>query len=141
MTGPSRFPARLSNHAIAFGGVFLALLLGAATAAPKPAVSGKLCVLRSALAGPTVRDDGLLYFRGQPDVRQSYIAVFKGGACRTLNPLAIVSLEMDGDRVCEGDKVRALMTATQVPGPACVIDRLQPFSGDVDGPLPQNWPR
>ncbi|KMS56654.1 hypothetical protein V474_14985 [Novosphingobium barchaimii LL02] len=139
MIGPSRFPARLSKQALAFGGIFTALLLGAATSASNPPHPAKLCVLRSALAGPTVRDDGLLYFRGQPDVRQSYIAAFKGEACRKLNPLAIVSLESDGDRVCEGDKVRAVMTVSQVPGPACAIDRLLPFAGDVDDALPADW--
>lgn len=121
-------------------GASLAVLLGGAASPPEITAPGRLCVLRSALAGPTVRDDGLLYFRGQPDRRQSYIAAFKGDACAKLNPMAIVSLESDGDRVCEGDKVRTRINATQIAGPACVIDRLLPFSGDVDDPLPQGWP-
>lgn len=128
--------------AFVIAGIGLPVLTGAsAPASPNVGREGKLCVLRSTLAGPTVRDDGLVYFRGQPDRRQSYIAAFKGDACARFNPMAIISLQSDGNRVCEGDKVRAAMTTTQIPGPACVIDRLLPFSGDVDDPLPENWPR
>lgn len=96
------------------------------------------CVLRSTVAGPTVRDDGKVYFRGQPDPRRSYIVAFKGDACRKLNPLAILRLESDGSRICEGDRIGAVMTASQAPGPRCVIDRLVPFSGDIDDPVPAN---
>lgn len=96
------------------------------------------CVLRSTVAGPTVRDDGKVYFRGQPDPHRSYIVAFKGDACRKLNPLAILRLESDGSRICEGDRIGAVMTASQAPGPRCVIDRLVPFSGDIDDPVPAN---
>ncbi|MBF7015010.1 hypothetical protein QUC32_04990 [Novosphingobium resinovorum] len=95
-------------------------------------------MLRSNLAGPTVRDDGRVYFRGQPDPRRSYIAVFKGDACRKLNPLASLSVEPGGDLVCEGDRIRAVISASQIPGPACIIDHLAPFSGDIDDPVPEN---
>lgn len=133
MTASSRTMIGLAASATA-----MAILLGGAASPPKAAAPGRLCVLRSSLAGPTVRDDGLVYFRGQPDRRRSYIAAFKGGACARLNPMAIVSLESDGGRICEGDKVRALINASQIPGPACVIDRLLPFSGDLDDPLPKD---
>lgn len=90
---------------------------------------------------PVVRDDGRVYFRGQPDRRQSYMAAFKGSACRALNPLAILRIESDGDRICEGDSISVMMTASQIPGPRCVIDRLVPFSGNVSDPDPTAGPR
>jgi hypothetical protein len=94
------------------------------------------CVLQSRVAAPVVREDGQLYFRGQPDRRQSYIARFKGGTCPGLNPFAAVIVETSAVGYCEGDKVRALMSPGQIAGPRCVIDHLEPFSGDVDDPIP-----
>ncbi|QGP80983.1 hypothetical protein [Sphingobium sp. CAP-1] len=112
-------------------------LLALATAVPAIArPAERRCVLQSRVAAPVVRDDGRLYFRGQPDRRQSYIAIFKGGACPGLNRFATASVETTGAGYCEGDKVRALATPSQIPGPLCVIDHLQPFAGDVDDPIP-----
>lgn len=128
----------MSKRSIAFVALPAVLLpLAAMVACASPGQTGKApaCVLRSGVAAPVVRDDGKLYFRGQPDQRQSYIAVFKGGDCPGLNRFAAVIVESSGDRYCEGDKVRAIMTPSQVPGPRCVIDRLQPFSGAVDDPI------
>ncbi len=96
------------------------------------------CVLQSRVAAPVVRDDGRLYFRGQPDPKQSYIAVFKGGACPGLNAFATAIVETTGAGYCEGDKVRALATPGQIPGPICVVDHLAPFAGDVDDPVPDD---
>lgn len=119
------------------GGLGMTMLLcGQVSAEPEAGQSVGTCVPRSGLAGPTVRDDGLVYFRGQPDPRRSYIAAFRGAGCAKFNPMAIVILETNGDRVCAGDKVRTTMTATQVPGRVCVIDHLIPFAGDVDTPVP-----
>lgn len=95
-----------------------------------------LCVQRSTLTGPVVRKDGQVYFRGQPDWHKSFIARFKGQSCQTVNPLAILRVEADGNRICEGDKISVVMNPAQIAGPRCVIDRLVPFSGDVDDPLP-----
>lgn len=95
------------------------------------------CILQSRVAAATVRDDGRLYFRGEPDRRQSYIAVFKGGAtCPGLNRFASVLVDTTGAGYCDGDKVRAMATPGQIPGPQCVIDHFIAFSGDVDDPLP-----
>lgn len=114
-----------------------AFALVLALAAPAEAKhAARQCVLQSRVAAPVVRDDGRLYFRGQPDRKQSYIAVFKGGACASLNPFATAIVETSAAGYCEGDKVRAVMTPSAVPGPLCVIDHLQPFSGDVDDPFP-----
>ncbi|NWK97846.1 hypothetical protein DM806_19740 [Sphingobium lactosutens] len=101
--------------------------------------AGKSCVLREHVAAPVVRDDGRLYFRGQPDRRQSYIALFKGEACHKLNPFATAVVETSGAGYCEGDQVRFLILPSRIPGPICVIDHLAPFGGDVDDPIPENW--
>jgi hypothetical protein len=98
------------------------------------------CVLQSRVAAPVVRDDGRLYFRGQPDTKQSYIALFKGGSCPGLNAFATPIVETTGAGYCEGDKVRAVNLPSQIPGPICVIDHLQPFAGDVDDPIPDEAP-
>ncbi|SEJ23711.1 hypothetical protein SAMN05518849_10424 [Sphingobium sp. AP50] len=111
------------------------MMSASATMARKP-VAEKRCVLQSRVAAPVVRDDGRLYFRGQPDRKQSYIAVFKGGACPGLNRFATAIVETTGAGYCEGDKVRALATPSQIPGPLCVIDHLMPFAGDVDDAVP-----
>lgn len=108
---------------------------GSSVIAREPAPQRR-CVLQRGVAAPVVRDDGRLYFRGQPDHKQSYIAVFKGGACAGLNPFATAILETTGAGYCEGDKVRAVLSPSQTPGPICVIDHLQPFSGNVDDPIP-----
>ena len=94
------------------------------------------CVLQSRVAAPVVRDDGRLYFRGQPDRRQSYIAVFKGGDCPGLTPFATVVVETTGAGYCEGDKVRAVILPSAISSPICVINHLMPFAGDVDDPVP-----
>jgi hypothetical protein len=94
------------------------------------------CVLQSRVAAPVVRDDRRLYFRGQPDRRQSYIAVFKGGDCSGLTPFATAVVETTGAGYCEGDKVRAVILPSAISGPICVIDHLMPFAGDVDDPVP-----
>lgn len=115
----------------------IAVMFTMAAAAPvqaKPAE--KHCVLQSRVAAPVVREDGRLYFRGQPDRRQSYIAIFKGGACPGLNAFATAIVETSSAGYCEGDKVRALATPSQIAGPICVIDHLHPFAGDVDDPVP-----
>lgn len=116
----------------------LLLSIGLASApavhARAPAVD-RHCVLQSRVAAPVVRDDGRLYFRGQPDRKQSYIAVFKGGHCPGLNAFATAVVETSGAGFCEGDKVRALATPSQIAGPICVIDHLMPFAGDVDDPV------
>ncbi|WP_156358441.1 hypothetical protein [Sphingobium sp. Leaf26] len=100
------------------------------------AVPDRRCVVQSRVAAPVVRDDGRLYFRGQPDRKQSYIAVFKGGFCPGLTPFATAAVETTGAGYCEGDKVRAVMLPNTIPGPICVIDHLMPFAGDVDDPVP-----
>jgi len=114
---------------IAVGGALMSASLSAR-------VPDKPCVVQSRVAAPVVRDDGRLYFRGLPDRRQSYIAIFKGGRCPGLVPFAAVIVETSGAGYCEGDKVRALATPSQLPGPICVIDHLQLFAGDVDDPIP-----
>jgi hypothetical protein len=96
------------------------------------------CVLKSRVAAPVVRDDGRLYFRGQPDRKQSYIAIFKGRSCPGLNPFATAIVETTGAGYCEGDKVRAVNLPSAIPGPICVIDHLMPFAGDVDDPVPDD---
>ncbi|WP_159987293.1 hypothetical protein [Novosphingobium sp. 18052] len=69
----------------------------------------------------------------------SPISLSLKGMRHKLNPLAIVNLASDGDRVCEGDKVRSAMSVSQIPGPSCVIARLLPFSRDVEDALPADW--
>lgn len=96
------------------------------------------CVMQSRVSAPVVRDDGRLYFRGQPDRKQSYIAVFKGGSCPGLTPFATAIVETSGAGYCEGDKVRPVIMPSQIAGPTCVIDRLMPFAGDVDDPVPDS---
>ena len=122
----------LGNTALA-----LSLLLAVGPAgAREDAAPAKRCVPQSLVAAPVVRDDGRLYFRGQPDRRQSYIVVFKGGECPGLNRFSIVAIETTGAGYCEGDKVQSRTTPTQIPGPRCVIDHLQPSAGDLDDPIP-----
>ncbi|WP_404337645.1 hypothetical protein AB2M62_02870 [Sphingomonas sp. MMS12-HWE2-04] len=101
-------------------------------AAPQKAKNGRQCVIASGLAAPVVRDDGRVYFRGQPDPKRSYIAVFKGGRCLGMNRFATVVVETTGAGYCEGDKLRALNLPSTIPGPICVLDHLEPFAGDVD---------
>lgn len=103
---------------------------------PQEVAKRRQCVNQSGLAAPVVRDDNRLYFRGQPDPKHSYIAVFKGGRCPGLNRFSTVAIETTGVGYCEGDKVRALNLPTTIPGPICVIDHLEPFAGDVDDDLP-----
>lgn len=122
----------MALHKIVLGGFFGLVL----TVPAQAKTVGKRCVLQSRVAAPVVRDDGRLYFRGQPDRRQSYIALFKGGACPGLNGFATAIVESTGAGYCEGDKVRAMATPSQIAGPLCVIDYLQPFAGDVDDPFP-----
>jgi hypothetical protein len=113
--------------------LLLALALPLLSAAPpQEAAKRKQCVNQFGLAAPVVRDDNRLYFRGQPDPKHSYIAVFKGGRCPGLNRFSTVAIETTGSGYCEGDKVRALNLPTTIPGPICVIDHLEPFAGDVD---------
>lgn len=116
--------------------LLLAGIMSACAAMARKPVAEKRCVLQSRVAAPVVRDDGRLYFRGQPDRKQSYMAVFKGGACPGLNRFATAIVESTGAGYCEGDKVRALATPSQIPGPLCVIDHLMPFAGDVDDAVP-----
>ncbi|MEC3911925.1 hypothetical protein U5A82_16035 [Sphingobium sp. CR2-8] len=117
----------------------IAVMFTMAAAAPVQAKpTEKHCVLQSRVAAPVVREDGRLYFRGQPDRRQSYIAIFKGGHCPGLNAFATAIVETTGAGYCEGDKVRAMATPSQIPGPHCVIDHLRPFGGDVDDPIPDD---
>jgi hypothetical protein len=111
---------------------FLPLAAPLLSAAPPPQPVRKLCVTQSTVASPVVRDDNRLYFRGQPDPRHSYSAVFKGGQCRGLNRFSTVAIETTGAGYCEGDKVRAINLPTTIPGPTCVIDHLEPFAGDMD---------
>ncbi|AQR72291.1 hypothetical protein [Sphingomonas sp. LM7] len=101
-------------------------------APPQKAAKREPCVPATGLASPVVRDDNRLYFRGQPNPKYSYIAVFKGGRCPSLNRFSTVSIEASGSGYCEGDKVRALNPHSNIPGPVCVIDHLEPFAGDVD---------
>jgi len=98
--------------------------------------SDRRCVMQSRVAAPVIRDDGRLYFRGTPDRRQSYIAIFKGEGCVGLNPFATPIVDTSGAGYCEGDKVRTVILPSSLPGHACIIDHLQPFAGDVDDPLP-----
>ena len=90
------------------------------------------CVLDTYVSGPVVRDDLLLYFQGEPDRRRSYLGRFKGGRCPLLTRFSSVIVERQGGRYCEGDKVHAFDPTTGGRGPACILDRLQPFAGDVD---------
>lgn len=117
-----------------------ALWLAACAASPPDPVpgagSGKRCILPSRVAGPVVRDDGRLYFRGEPDSRQSYLAVFKGGRCPGLDRFSAVAIETGATGYCEGDKVRSLDLPSTIPGPICIIDHFQPFDGEVDDPAP-----
>lgn len=108
-----------------------ALLLSAAPPPPDKAAP-RQCVHQSHVASPIVRDDSRLYFRGEPDPRKSYIAVFKGGRCPGMNRFSTVVIETTGSGYCEGDKVRTLNLPSTIPGPICIIDHLQPFAGDVD---------
>ncbi|WP_311267929.1 hypothetical protein [Sphingobium sp. WCS2017Hpa-17] len=122
-------------------GITVLLLAGIGLATASVALAGEVapdrrCIVQSRVAAPVVREDGRLYFRGQPNRKQSYIAVFKGGSCPGLNAFATAVVETSGAGYCEGDKVRALATPSQIAGPICVIDHLQPFSGDVDDPVP-----
>lgn len=103
---------------------------------PPGAAAGKRCILPSRVAAPVVRDDGRVYFRGQPDSGRSYLAVFKGGRCPGLNRFAVVAIETSGTGYCEGDRIRSLNPPSTIPGPACVIDHFQPFDGEVDDPAP-----
>jgi hypothetical protein len=107
----------------------LAALVSAAPVQDKPR---KECVLQSRVAAPVVRDDNRLYFRGQPDPKHSYIAVFKGGSCPGMNRFSTVTIETTGTGYCEGDKVRTLNLPSTIPGPVCILDHLEPFAGDVD---------
>ncbi|MCJ2185772.1 hypothetical protein [Novosphingobium beihaiensis] len=115
-------------------------------AAPRPSAplssdKGKRCIESAQVAAPVVRDDGLLYFRGQPDYKKSYIAVFKGESCRRLNQFASASIDSWQSRYCGGDTVRVYMPPTKVPGPSCVIDHFLPFAGHVDDPVSGTEPK
>ena len=109
----------------------LALPLLSAASIQK-AKNGRSCVIASGLAAPVVREDGRVYFRGQPDPKHSYIAVFKSGRCPGMNRFSTVVIETTGIGYCEGDKLRALNLPSTIPGPTCVLDHLEPFAGDVD---------
>lgn len=114
------------------------LLLGSTSVPAKPPsteTTGKRCIGKTALAGPVARDDGRVYFRGEPNSHRSYLAVFKGGRCPGLNRFAAVSIETDGPNYCAGDKLRSLNPPSTLPGPVCVIDHFQPFDGEVDDPV------
>lgn len=114
------------------------LLLGSTSLpaeSPSTKTTGKRCIVKEALAGPVVRDDGRVYFRGQPNSHLSYLAVFKGGRCPGLNRFAAVSIETSGPNYCAGDKLRSLNPPSTLPGPICVIDHFQPFDGEVDDPV------
>lgn len=114
------------------------VLASSATLQSEPstqAQAGKRCILPGQVAGPTVRDDGRLYFRGEPNSHESYIAVFKGGECRGLNRFSTVTIETSGVGYCDGDKVRSFNPPSTIPGPACVIDHFLPFDGEVDDPF------
>lgn len=122
-------------------GITALLLAGIGLATASAAIAGEAapdrrCVMQSRVAAPVVREDGRLYFRGQPDRKRSYVAVFKGGSCPGLTPFATAVVETTGAGYCEGDKVRAVIMPSRIPGPICVIDHLAPFSGDVDDPVP-----
>ena len=114
-------------------------VLAAAAPAEKPAPvdkgrADKVCVQKSLVAAPVVRDDGLVYLRGQPDQRRSYIVRFKG-ECPGLTGFSAIVVETSGMGYCEGDKVRPFTPPSNILGPSCVIDRFEPFSGAVDTPV------
>ncbi|WP_448661979.1 hypothetical protein ACG3SL_14985 [Sphingomonas sp. CJ20] len=91
------------------------------------------CIPQSLVAAPIARDDGSVFFRGQPDARRSYVAVFKGGRCPGINRFATIVIETTGAGYCEGDKLRAAIAPTAIPGPICILDHLEPVteaSGD-----------
>ena len=50
-----------------------------------------------------------------------------GADCPSLRPLSTLIVEVHGSQYCRGDRVRAVETASAIPGPYCVLRDFVPY--------------
>lgn len=106
--------------------IVLALLTTLAAAASAKHGSELSCVSVSSNDSYTPLDDSSVLIRTGP--RTSYRATFSGGRCPFMNRYSTLIVEQFGGQACTGDHIRALNPPQTIPGPICIIDRIEPYA-------------